>query len=80
MSLHTWHHQGPRIPSSYATFMLNPHRGRVATGKKSLVSMLQLSPTLHDPVDCFLTGFSCQECSPGKNIGVYWPILVAILF
>ena len=34
MSLHTWHFQGPCKPSSCTTFMLKPHWGRAATGKK----------------------------------------------
>ena len=42
---------------------------------------LQLCPTLCDPVDCGLKGFSVRERgSPGKNTGVYWPVLVAIPF
>ena len=40
---------------------------------------LRLCPTLCNPVDCGLPGFSVREGdSPGKNTGVYWPILVAI--
>ena len=35
MSLHTWRCQGPHKPSSCATFMLNSHWGRAATGKKT---------------------------------------------
>jgi len=34
MSLHTWRRQGPFNPSSCATFTLNPHWGRAASGKK----------------------------------------------
>ena len=34
MSLHAWHCQGPHKPSSCATFTLNTHWGRAATGKK----------------------------------------------
>ena len=34
LSLHTWRCQGPRKPSSCATFTLNSHWGRAATGKK----------------------------------------------
>ena len=34
MSLHTWHCQGPRKPSSCTTCTLNSHGGRAATGKK----------------------------------------------
>ena len=60
------------------------HWGRAAT-EKGLASMhaesLQLCPTLCDPVDCGLKGFSVRERgSPGKNTGAYWPILVAIPF
>ena len=83
VSQHTWCLQGPRKPSSCATFTLSSHWGRAATGKKSLSSRctgsLQLCLTLCDPVDCGLPGF-CVGGSPGKNTGVYWPILVAISF
>ena len=52
--------------------------------KKSLASMgagsPQFCPTLCDPVDCGLPGFSVREVSSGKDIGVYWPILVTIPF
>ena len=34
MFLHTWHCQGPHKTSSGATFMLNSHWGRGATGQK----------------------------------------------
>ena len=65
MSLHTWLHQGPCKPSSCATFTLNPHWGRAATGKKILGSMrtgsLQSCPTLCNPVDCGLPDFSFRE-------------------
>ena len=85
MSLHTWHRQGPHKPRSHTTFTLNPHWGRVATGKKRLASVragsLQSCPALCDPVDCGLPGFSVRErCSPDKNPGAYWPILVTIPF
>ena len=65
MSLHTWCHQGPHKSSSCTTFMLNSHWGRAATGKKRLAFMctgsLRLCPTLCDPVDCGLPGFSVRE-------------------
>ena len=82
MSLHTWHRQGPHKPSSCATFTLNSHWGRATTGQKCLASMqtgsLESCPTPCDPVDCGRPGFSVRERgSPGKNTGVYWPILVA---
>ena len=77
--------QGPHKPSSCTTFMLKPQRDRAATGKRSLASMptgsLRSCPTLCCPVDCGLPGFSVRErCSPDKNPGAYWPILVTIPF
>ena len=82
MSLHTWHFQGPCKPSSCATFTLDPHWGRTATGKKDLplcmqghFGLVQLFVTLW-PVACQA---SLSGVSPGKNTGVYWPILVAYL-
>ena len=84
MSLHTWCVQSPHKPSSCATFMLNSHWGRAATDKKNssffVCRVARSCPTLCDPLDCGLPGFSVRERgSPGKNTGVYWPILVAIL-
>ena len=84
MSLHICPRHGPRKPSSCATFTLN--------SQKSLASKHAVlpwyCPTLCEPVDCGLPGFSVREGgSPDKNIGVvlanigvYWLILVAILF
>ena len=52
--------------------------------KKGLVFMRAVSllscPTVCDPVDCGLPGFSVRGRSPGKNTGVYWPILVVVPF
>ena len=80
MSLHTWCHQGPLNPSSHATFTLNPHWDRAATGKKRLAPVhmgsLQLCATLCDPVDCGLPGFSVREgvlqARILERIGQYW--------
>ena len=36
MSLHTLHHHGPCKPSSCATFALNSHGGRAATGQNNI--------------------------------------------
>ena len=79
MSMHTWGHQGPRKPSSCATFTLSCHWGRAATGKKSLASMrtgsLRSCPTLCDPVDCGLPGFSVRGFLQARileRIGRYW--------
>ena len=86
MSLPTWRHQGPCKLSSCATFTLNSHWGRAATGKKSLASMptgsLQSCAALCCPVNGGLPGISVREerTSPSKNTGAYWPILVAIPF
>ena len=59
--------------------------GQSCHRQKSLASMraklLQSCLTLCDPVDCGLPGLSVRVgSSPGENTGVYWPILVAILF
>ena len=59
--------------------------GQSCHRQKSLASMhagsLWSCLTLCDPEDCGLPGFSVREgASPGKNTGVYWPILVAIPF
>ena len=85
MSLDIWSHQGPRKPSSCATFMINPHWGRAATGKKSLVpictgrfSSVQLIVTLWT-VAC-QASLSGSGGSLGKNTGAYLPILVVIPF
>ena len=44
-----------------------------------LTGLLWYCLTLCDPVDCSMPGFSVRNGgSPGKNIGGYWPILVAI--
>ena len=80
MSMHTWCHQGPRKPSSCATFTLNSHWGRAATGKKSLATMhagsLWSCPTLCNPVDCGLPGFPVREgvlqARILEHIGQYW--------
>ena len=85
MSLHTWRCQGPCKPSSCATFMLNSHWGRAATGKKNLAPMsagqLWSCLTCCDPVDCGLPGFSVREGgSLGRHTQVYWPVLVSISF
>ena len=78
MSLHTWGCQGSRKPSSCATFMLNPHWGRAATGKKSLASMhmglLHLCPTLR-PCGLWTARLLCQGVLQARIlecIGQYW--------
>ena len=39
VSLHIWHCQGPDKPGSCATFMLNSHCSRGATGKKKILCL-----------------------------------------
>ena len=80
MSLHTWCRQGTCKPSSCATFTLNSHWGRAATGKKlSFIYVCRITSvmsTLCDPVDCGLPGFSVggrEGGSPGKN----WNLLAS---
>ena len=88
MSLYTWHCQGIHKPSSCATFTLNSHWGRAATGKKNPYTYahkvsLVVSNSLRSCglIVCGLPGFSVRQGdSLGKNTGVYWPILVAIPF
>ena len=80
----TWHRQGPCKPSSCTTFTLKSHWGRAATGQKNLASACRMALVVSDscnPVDCGVPGFSVREGgSPGKDTGVYWPILVSIPF
>ena len=78
-SLHTWCRQGPRKPSSCATFTLNCYWGRAATGKKSLASihvgLLWSSPTLCNPIDCGLPGSSVRGVLQARileRIGQHW--------
>ena len=83
MSLHTWPRQGPHKPSNCTTFMLNPHWGRAATGKEVLCLCVQ-GHFGHAQLSASLWTMACQAPlsggSPGKNTGVYWPILVATPF
>ena len=77
MSLHTWRCQGPRKPSRCATFTLNSHWGRTATGIKrcciyahrvTLVMAGYLRPcTVVCQASLSERGFSRQK---------YWSVLV----
>ena len=73
MSLHTWCRQGPRKPSSCATFMLNSHWGRAATGKKVLRLCVQEQPCGLWPARLLSgRGFSRQDyCSVLANTGCH---------
>ena len=82
--LHTWSSQCQCNPCSCTTFMLNPLLGRAATGKKmSCVYACRITlvvPNSLSPYGLWLVRPLCHRGSPGKNTGVYWPILVAIPF
>ena len=74
MSLHTWHHQGPRKPSSCVIFTLNSHWGRGATRKKmSCVYAHRVASVMSDALQpCRLCPVSLLHQgggSPGKNPG-----------
>ena len=80
VSLHTWHRQGPHKPSSWATFTLNSHWGRAATGKKVLhlcvqdhFGRVQLFAALWT-VACLasLSGKGVLQASILERIGQYW--------
>ena len=77
MSLHTWHRQGPQ-PNSCATFTLNSHWGRAATGSFRLgvqghFSSIQLFATLWT-VACqaSLSERGVLQARILERIGQYW--------
>ena len=80
MSLHTWRHQGPCKSSSCATFMLNSHWGRAATGKKpcfyALRVVLVVSNSLHPcrlwPARLLCQGGGALQAGILEHIGQYW--------
>ena len=67
-------------------FMLSSHWGTAATGKKKevYVYVRRVASVLSDssqPCRLWPSRLLCQRGdSPGKNTGVYWPVLVAIPF
>ena len=76
MSLHMLCCPDPHKPSSCNTVMLNAHWGRDATGKKENLASrqtwsLRSCPTLCEPVDCGLPGFSVRGFSRRE----YWSVL-----
>ena len=80
MSLYTWRCQGPCKPSNCATFTLNPHWGRAATGKKGLASVM-LGCFSHVQFFATLCTVACQASLSGmgvlqarilERIGQYW--------
>ena len=84
MSLHTWCGQGSPKPSSCAIFTVNSHWAELPLAKKPCVYVSRITSVVSNalrPCTLCLPGFSVREGgSPGKNSGVYWPILVAIPF
>ena len=83
MSLHTWLHQSPHKPSSCATFLLNPPWAELPQAKKSCIYVCRVTLVVFNslqPCGLWPTRLLCQAGSPGKNTGVYWPILVAVPF
>ena len=79
MSLHTWRRQSPCKPSSCTTFTLKSHWAELPQAKKKSVSsctgLLRTCPTLCDPVDCGLPGFSVRGLLQARileRIGQYW--------
>ena len=70
VSLHAWHHQGPRKPSSCAPFTLNSRWGRAATGKKKKKKVLHLCIRGHfGHVQLFviLWTVACQASLSGRR-------------
>ena len=86
--LRTWCRQGPCKSSSCATFMLNSHWGRAATGKKVWPLCVQGhfgSVWLPDPVDCglwvSLSGRGVLQARILERIAQYWlPYLSRVLY
>ena len=75
MSLHTWGCQGSRKPSSCTTFMLNPHWGRAATGKKVLHLCVQ-GHLGHVRLFAILWTVACQvSLSGGFSRQEYWSVM-----
>ena len=81
MSLHIWCCPGSPQAKQLCHLHAQPSLEQSCYGQKSLASTcagsLQSCPTLCDPVDCGLPGFSVGG-SPGRNTGEYWPTLAAI--
>ena len=80
MSLHTWCCQGPLKPSSCATFTLNSHWSRAASGKKTVLRLCAQGPfdsvrleTLW-PVACqaSLSGRAVLHAKILEHTGQYW--------
>ena len=81
MSLHTFHRQGSRKPSSCAAFMLNSHWGRAAIGKKRVLHLCAQGHFGSVPLFVSLYTMPCQASLSGKrglqarileHIGLHW--------
>ena len=76
MSLHTWCCQGPLKPSSCATFTLNSHWSRAASGKKKSCAYAHRVPLIVS--DLRLCGLWPARllCQEGRfSTQKYWSIL-----
>ena len=79
-SLHTWRRQGPRKPSSSATFTLNSHWDRAATGKKkSCVYVHRVALVMSNSAALWTVAFQVSLSERGvlqarilEHIGQYW--------
>ena len=81
VSLHIWCHQGPHNPSSCATFMLNPHWGRVAMGKKmSSFYAWRVASVMSHSLWCCELGAARLLCQGAFCRQGYWSILANIGF
>ena len=76
MSLYTWYCQGPLNPSNCATFKLNPHWGRAATGKKKVLHLCTWSSLSCVQLFATLWTVACQaSLSEGFSMQEYWSVL-----
>ena len=79
MSLHTWHHQGPRKLSSCITFMLNAHWEGAATDKrkkKSCIYACRVASVLSDSLEPCRLWPARLLCQGGRfSRQGYWSVL-----
>ena len=69
MSLHTWHRQSLRKPSSCATFALKSHWGRAATGKKkSCIYACRVASVLSDPLQPRRVAYLKKEMATHSSV------------
>ena len=77
MLLHTWCHQGPCKPSSCTTFIIKPHWGRAATGKKKKKDLHLYTQGHYSHVQLFVNFWTvaCQASLSGSSRQEYWSVL-----